>query len=40
VLVAEADWHRYITSGNDDCLLLAMQTPHPIMHTLEHETNA
>jgi len=40
VLVDEVGWHRYITSGNDDCLLLAMQTPHPIMHTLEHETNA
>ena len=40
VLVTEAGWHRYVASGNDDCLLLALQTPHPIMHTLEHETSA
>jgi quercetin dioxygenase-like cupin family protein len=39
LLVKEAGWHRYITAGNDDCLLLALQTPHPIMHTLKHETN-
>jgi len=39
VLVTAADWHQYITEGNDDCLLIVSQTPHPILHILEHETN-
>lgn len=39
VLVPAADWHQYVTSGNDDCLLIVSQTPHPILHILEHETD-
>lgn len=37
VLVPMAAQHRYIASGNEDVVLLACQTPQPIMHVLEHE---
>ena len=45
VLVPMAAWHQYIntkTAGTDDqkkCKVLALQTPHPIMHTLVNETD-
>ncbi len=39
VLVPTAAWHRYINGPKQEALVLAMQTPHPIMHTLLDETN-
>jgi quercetin dioxygenase-like cupin family protein len=40
IIVPIAAQHRYITSGNEDLVLLASQTPHPIMHILEQEVVA
>src|SRR6185295_14624757 len=37
VLVPAAHWHQYITDGNEDCLLIVSQTPHPVLHILEDE---
>jgi mannose-6-phosphate isomerase-like protein (cupin superfamily) len=39
VLVPMAAWHQYFNSGNMRCKVMALQTPHPIMHTLIDETN-
>jgi quercetin dioxygenase-like cupin family protein len=40
IIVPIAAQHRYITSGSEDLVLLASQTPHPIMHILEQEVVA
>ncbi len=45
VLVPLAAWHQYINTKPNDidqrnrCRVLALQTPHPIMHTLVNETD-
>jgi mannose-6-phosphate isomerase-like protein (cupin superfamily) len=36
-LVGLADIHRYVNTTDDPVIVLALQTPQPIMHTLEHE---
>lgn len=39
VLVPEAALHQYVTFGNEDLILLASQSPHPILHILEDEAH-
>jgi len=39
VLVPLAGWHRYINRSAERCKVMALQTPHPIMHTLIAETD-
>ena len=40
VLVPLAAWHQYVNrSGTEKSMVMAMQSPHPIMHTLLYETN-
>jgi mannose-6-phosphate isomerase-like protein (cupin superfamily) len=36
-LVGLADIHRYVNTTDEKAIVLALQTPQPIMHTLEHE---
>jgi quercetin dioxygenase-like cupin family protein len=36
-LVRLADIHRYVNTTDKRAIVLALQTPQPIMHTLEHE---
>ncbi len=38
-LVRIGDIHRYVNHTDKNSIVLALQTPHPIMHTLEHETD-
>jgi quercetin dioxygenase-like cupin family protein len=38
-LVPLADIHRYVNHAESASIVLALQTPQPIMHTLEMETN-
>lgn len=39
-VIGLGDIHRYVNRSEDNTsIVLAMQTPQPIMHTLEHETN-
>jgi quercetin dioxygenase-like cupin family protein len=39
-IVALGDIHRYVNRSEvETSIVLALQTPQPIMHTLEHETN-
>ena len=39
LLVPKAALHQYITRGNEDLILLAMQSPHPVMHILGPEVS-
>jgi mannose-6-phosphate isomerase-like protein (cupin superfamily) len=40
VLVPLAAWHQYVNkSKTDRSMVMALQTPHPIMHTLIYETD-
>ncbi|MBB5510922.1 cupin domain-containing protein [Paraburkholderia atlantica] len=38
VLVPKGALHWYATSGNEDLVLLALQTPHPVLHVLEDDS--
>jgi quercetin dioxygenase-like cupin family protein len=38
-LVPLAAIHRYVNRTQHESIVVALQTPHPIMHTLEHETS-
>jgi len=37
ILVPKAALHQYFTFGDEDLILLASQSPHPILHILENE---
>ncbi len=39
LLVPRTALHQYVTRGNEDLILLAMQSPHPIMHMLGPEVS-
>jgi quercetin dioxygenase-like cupin family protein len=38
VLVPQGALHWYAISGNEDLVLLALQTPHPVLHVLEDDS--
>jgi quercetin dioxygenase-like cupin family protein len=38
-LVRVGNLHRYVNHTNSESIVLAMQTPQPILHTLQHETD-
>jgi quercetin dioxygenase-like cupin family protein len=38
VLVPKGALHWYAISGNEDLVLLALQTPHPVLHVLEDDS--
>lgn len=38
-LITLGDIHRYVNHTDQQSIVLALQTPQPIMHTLEHETS-
>jgi quercetin dioxygenase-like cupin family protein len=39
VLVPLAAWHQYVNKYAEKSMVMAMQTPHPVMHSLLYETD-
>ena len=37
-LVPMGALHWYANASNEDCVLIALQSPHPILHILEEDT--